>query len=56
MKKQKRPHYSGDKHDVTEASKAGGRGESTHLMRCARDKQGFSRDSAAENMPAMQKT
>ena len=56
MKKQKRPHYSGDKHNVTEASKAGGRGESTHLMRCARDKQGFSRDSAVKSPPARQET
>ena len=56
MKKQKRPCCSGDKHDVTEASNAGARGKSTHLMGCARDKRGFSHDSEVKNPPARQET
>ena len=41
---------------MTEASNAAGRGESTHLLGSARDKQGFSGDSAVRNLPARQET
>ena len=39
MKKQKRPCYSGDEDNVTEASSAGGGGESTHLLGSASGKE-----------------